>query len=65
MTVRNFKPPEEDNDLDYFGVKDPRSVYDLETENIHLKEQMIQQMTTLEQYLLIVKHKFKENPHFL
>jgi hypothetical protein len=45
-------------------LDDPRTITDLERENIALKEQMIHQMVTLEQYLSIAYVWYKNHPNF-
>lgn len=55
---------ESDSDEDYFDVNDPRTVEDLEKENIALKEQMIHQMVTAEQFLSIASVQYKDNPRW-
>jgi hypothetical protein len=43
-------------------LDDPRTVGDLERENIDLKESMINQMITMEQYLSVAYIQERENP---
>lgn len=51
-----------DSENEFNDLEDPRNIGDLERENIDLKEQMIHQMVTLEQYLSVAYLWFKDNP---
>lgn len=52
----------DDSENEFNDLEDPRNIGDLERENIDLKEQMIHQMVTLEQYLSVAYLWFKDNP---
>ena len=53
MEERGYLHDERDADYQSDDPEDPRTLNDLEKENIDLKEQMIHQMMTLEQYLSV------------
>ena len=46
--------------MDDTKISDPRSLLDIEQENVDLKEQLIHQMMTLEQYLQVAQMWYAE-----
>ena len=53
MEEKGYLQDERDAEYQSDDPEDPRTLNDLEKENIDLKEQMIHQMMTLEQYLSV------------
>ena len=61
MEEKGYLPNENEEGYESDDPEDPRTLKDLEKENIDLKEQMIHQILTLEQYIGVANMWMVEN----